>query len=57
MPSRTRVAVSSTWRVASRYPASPMVTIAAHASAESAPGRLPANVGEKYSPPGQSVVA
>lgn len=38
------------------YPFSPMDTRAAQQAALRAPGRLPAKVGEKYSPPGQSVM-
>src|SRR5262249_5643554 len=56
MPSRTLAPVSRIRRAASVYPRSPMDTIAAQHVADSAPGRLPANVGDRYRPPGQSAV-
>ena len=55
MPLRIRAAVSRMRFVASRYPCSPRDAIAAQQAALNAPGRLPARVGEKYRPPGQSV--
>src|SRR5438067_10047462 len=55
MPSLMAAAVSRMRRVASRYPSSPVATMAAQHAADSAPGLDPARVGEKYSPPGHSV--
>jgi len=51
---RIQAAVAKTFRVAFKYPSSPVASSAAQQAALNPPGRLPANVGERYSPPGQS---
>jgi len=57
-PPRMRAVVSRMRRAAFSYPPSPPTeTMAAKETADNALGRLPAKVGEKYSPPGHSAVA